>query len=159
MKTIIMVILLAAFSASTSAANIKINENFKTDYYLLIFPQNHQGPVEDFMNDMLEPYQCSRGRLTYKILKEFESSWFGKDKPGVLEWNFKATCFETTLKEFKFGFEPAGYDEDYSQIIVQLKTAKGTQEKRFCMYATRTSYTECYKELPRLKTLSIPGKN
>ncbi len=151
--------LLALLSFNSLASTLTINQNFQTHYYLIAFPLSHEAPVEDMMNDLLEPYQCSRGRLTQTILKEFESSWFGKDKPGVLEWNFKATCFQTKLKEFRFGFEPAGYDEDYSQIIIQLKTAKTTVEKRFCIYATRTKPQECYKELPRLKNLSVPGKN
>lgn len=151
--------MLALVSFSSLASTLTINQNFQTPYYLIAFPLHHEGPVEDVMNDLLEPYQCARGRLTQTILKEFESSWFGKDKPGLLEWNFKATCFQTQLKEFRFGFEPAGYDEDYSQIIIQLKTAKKTIEKRFCIYATRTTPQECFKELPRLKNLSESEKD
>lgn len=159
MKLLLVALLITMpFLGIASTESLKINQSYQSDYYLIAFPLHHQGPVENYMNDLLEPYQCTRGRLTYDILKEFESSWFGKDKPGTMEWTFKAKCFESTLKSLRFAFEPAGYDEDYSQLIVELKTAKTSVQKRVCLYATRTVYLECYKELPRLKNLSVPGK-
>ncbi|MBY0518440.1 MAG: hypothetical protein K2P81_16130 [Bacteriovoracaceae bacterium] len=136
-------------------AELVVNETFKAPLYQLAHPLNHMDTVEDAFIEFLKPYDCIGGKLSYDVIREMRSRIFSKDIPGEIAFNFQVYCKSKDLKEFKFGFDPAGYDEDYSQIMVNMKTKSGVIKKRFCLYATRTQPVKCYAELPELDKLSI----
>lgn len=156
MKLIALIIstLLVAFTISTARAEITVNETFQAKLYQLAHPLNHLDTVEDSFSEILRPYNCIGGKLSYQVLREMRPRIFSQDIPGEIAFNYQVYCKSAALKEFKFGFDPAGYDEDYSQIVVKLKTSSGIVSKRFCLYATRTTPVKCYAELPELTELS-----
>lgn len=147
-------ITLAPFQAK---AALEIDQAFTAKLYIEAFPAAHLSYVEEYINKKLTPYNCIGGNLSYDVLSRMESSWFGDDKPGKIKFVFQAYCKDANITGFQFGFDPAGYDEDYSQIALKITTNKGIVENEFCMYATRADYLKCPREYGHLKTLSVPN--
>lgn len=145
-------------SLASAQASLTINQNFSTDLYLEYFAHTHMNTVEEYLNKQLLLYNCIGGNLTSKVLKPMETVWFGNDKPGIIRYNFQAYCQDDNITGFQFGYDPAGYDEDYTQIAFKITTKTAVIKKDICIYATRYTLIKCPQVYGELNRLSVPAK-
>ncbi len=141
---------------NTAKADFGINQNFITRLYEKVFTDFHRPKVEGYFSQKLSPYNCTEEKLSYDVLAPYEESWFGVGTPGQIKFNFQASCKDQNLVKFEFAFVPAGFDEDYSEIIVKITTKSNIIQERRCIYATHENIKACPKELEETKDLSKP---
>jgi hypothetical protein len=125
------------------ATTIEIDQVFTDDYvYDQILMYQNKVVSNEFMRQ-LSPFGCVSTEMKVNILIEKKSTYlgFGNYIPGTVEFTLNTLCTnrgDIKLKDFRFHFEPAHYDEDYSIVETIITTNKGTEKNRFYVYATKS---------------------
>lgn len=122
---------------------LDIQESYKSKYYAKMIMEIHRKVVETELNKALKPYKCLNSDLNYEITKPFKSKFFGNDQAGELTFSVSTQCFNSSITDFKFYFDPGGYDEDYGVFGYKITTKTGVIVKRNCTYGLSNVVKNC----------------
>lgn len=87
-----------------------------------------------------------------------ETVWFSDVQPGIIRYNFQVYCENENITGFQFAYDPAGYDEDYTQVGYKITTKTSVIKSTFCIYATRDTPIKCPPEYGDINRWSTPAK-
>lgn len=135
MKNGILVLMASFLSASAFAAELPVSQVLTTPYYAEFLAPVHIRIAFGFMDDELRKYDCLAGKTDAEITKKARTRIFGNDIPGEYKLTYETKCFGADLKGVRFYVSSIGYDEDYTQVVLELKTkSKGTLYPELCIY-------------------------
>lgn len=160
MKKVSLIILAVFGSISAFSAELKVSQQYVTPYYAEFVAPEHAQTAFEFMDETLRAYDCLAGEAQGYVSKKARTRIFGRDTPGEYTLTYKTKCFSPDLKSVRFYVDAIGYDEDYTQIVLEIDTkSRGKIYPEICAYGLDGRARKCPAgmfERPTTFSKSIP---
>lgn len=139
MKSLTLLLLLVTASAQA----LDVSQGYSTPYYAEYVAQGHVREAFSFLDTELRKYDCLQGEADAAITKKAKTRIFRPDIPGELYLTYKTRCHAPNLTDVRFYVSSIGYDEDYTQVALEVTTKAGKIYKEICVYGLDDRVTKC----------------
>jgi len=155
MKKFIVLLAVFAGSLAQAAPYLKVYQGFTTPYWAEFVADGHTAQAFKFLDTELRKFDCIQGESDVKVLVKAKNKIFGKDIPGKLLLTYKTKCYAQSLASVRFYISSIGYDEDYTQVVLEVGNKKGDKlYKEICVYGLDDETRKCPRGFPKPETWS-----
>lgn len=138
-----------------SAQALEVSQGYSTPYYAEYVAGAHTRQVFNFLDDELRKYDCLQGETDAVITKKAKTRIFSADTPGELFLSYKTRCHSPGLTKVRFHVSSIGYDEDYTQVALEVKTrGAGIVYTEICVYGLDGRLVDCPREYEKVTDFS-----
>jgi hypothetical protein len=135
--TLAVLFAFTSLSALATSTNLSSKVSGEYECYNSVI-QSEVSVAQEVVNQMIsKQFQCLHTELKASFPKT--PGIFSKGKYVV---SLETTCMQD-IKNFKFSFEPAVYDEDYNMLRIQLDSPAGKFDKKVCWYFLTQKIGKC----------------
>ncbi len=139
-KLIIATIVLAS---SNAFSQVIVSERIKAYCHAEKIAINHLITARTFFNDKLRGYDCLNVEIDAKIIKKVQTRFFSNNIPGELQIDIKTQCSETGMTRVRFAIDGFGYDEDYTEIDLEVTKNGKKYTDQICAYGIGGEVRNC----------------